>query len=486
MPGEKCKALPLGMTAPWTNPAPLADVPDGEVNLLHRSAWSDVNNPLRVEFKPWYDIPPPVPGSERVDVFLDDERNVIETKTWALPMSDSDYFIEVSANKLPEGEHKLGFIMTNFDDVPDVSDLYTITIDKTAPLLATDSTLIFPPEVSPPQTITAAYLADPANNNEVLATVPDYSEKKVGDVITWYWETSPGGQQVAGTKTLELADLGVPVKVAFSGDLIRRGNGEFYASYRVRDRAGNGDDVLSTPQPMKVYIRPPTPRKYPSVKGVSNNNGSGEMNALLGRDGLTVVVEASEIDPLEEVVVDFVGAEGVGSATGVKPIIAGGLEFAIPASVVAANIPVSGKGTPISVYYWAGYDTVHSAVFALTVNALSPDALGRVNCLQAQTGSPVTLSKNDVPLTGANLVIAKWPYQAAGQLMQVWADVAGVETFFVDGVPNDTDGTFNSLLPKDYVDALPINSRLSLRASVSFDEGRSYIPFGGLPLKIIA
>ena len=153
---------------------------------------------------------------------------------------------------------------------------------------------------------------------------------------------------------------------------------------------------------------------------------------------------------------------------------------------MAANIPVSGKGTPISVYYWAGLDTVHSAVFALTVNAISSDALGRVNCLQAQTGSPATLSKNDVPLTGANLVIAKWPYQAAGQLMQVWADVAGVETFFVDGVPNDTDGTFNSLLPKDYVDALPINSRLSLRASVSFDEGRSYIPFGGLPLKIIA
>ena len=470
---------------PSTDPAPLPDIADGEeTNLLARAAWSDPFNPLKVKFELWENSQPSEQDPEQIQIFLGTVE--VGKKVWTAPINANDLFVPISADRLLEGEHELHYLVTIWSQTTQGSKVFTITIDKNSPLLATDSTLIFPPEVSPPNSITAAYLADPANNDQVLATIPDYVEKKVGDVITWYWETSPGGQQVAGTKVLELADLSVPVQVALSGDLLRQNNGAFFVSYRVRDRAGNGDDVLSTPQPMNVYIRPPTPRKYPSVKGVSNNNGSGEMNALLGRDGLTVVVEASEIDPLEEVVVDFVGAEGVGSATGVKPIIAGGFEFAIPASVVAANIPVSGKGTPISVYYWAGLDTVHSAVFALTVNALSPDALGRVNCLQAQTGSPATLSKNDVPLTGANLVIAKWPYQAAGQLMQVWADVAGVETFFVDGVPNDTDGTFNSLLPKDYVDALPINSRLSLHASVSFDEGRSYLPFGGLPLKIIA
>lgn len=113
--------LPPRMTPPWTNPAPLVDKPGGETNLLHRSAWADPANPLRVEFKPWYDAPPPQ-GTERVDVFLDDnESNVIGTRTWTTPMDPADYYIEITADKLPAGEHQISYIMTNVGGVPDRS-----------------------------------------------------------------------------------------------------------------------------------------------------------------------------------------------------------------------------------------------------------------------------------------------------------------------------------------------------------------------------
>ena len=110
--------LPPTMTPPWTRPLPLPDKPGGETNLLHRDAWATPANPLRVEFKPWYDSPSPIRGSEKVDVFLDvNESNIIGTRTWTLPMEPAEYFIEITADKLPQGEHQISFIMTNYLDV---------------------------------------------------------------------------------------------------------------------------------------------------------------------------------------------------------------------------------------------------------------------------------------------------------------------------------------------------------------------------------
>jgi hypothetical protein len=83
---------------------------------------------------------------------------------------------------------------------------YTVTIDKQATLLNADSQLIFPPEVSPPpKEIDAFYLARPENQDRVLARLPVYSEPKVGDVITWYWEEFPDSVNEVDTLTLELA-----------------------------------------------------------------------------------------------------------------------------------------------------------------------------------------------------------------------------------------------------------------------------------------
>ncbi|PMZ89978.1 MULTISPECIES: hypothetical protein [unclassified Pseudomonas] len=465
----------------------LPDVPGGETNLLPEAL---THSDLKVWFTVAENSHPDI-AEETVELFVDGNPNALVTRRWSQPIDDTDRYLLVPQAWLRnnDGEHLFNYRVTIFNgEAADSFDL-PLTLDTQQPLLAADSKLIFPPEVLPPNAITAAYLADPANNDQVLATLPDYNTKKVGDVISVYWETSPGGQQVAYTKTLAQADLGKPVQVAFSGDLLRRANGNFFATYRVRDRAGNGDDVLSRPVELIVNIRPPTPRKFPTVKEASSTPaGTGVLNPFRGVNGITVVVPKDEIDPGEEVTVDFIGLggeSGVGSVVGVRPTVTGGLEFAIAAAIVAANIPVQGDGRKVEVRYRAG--TSVSATFTLSIDEISSTSFGSVECDKAQIGSPATLSKATVAQSGANIQIEEWAYHTDSQLINVWAVAASVPTDFLTAGPTPISGggKFSTPLPKDYVAALTLNSTFTLYAGVSFDQGYSYRPFRAMQIKVI-
>jgi hypothetical protein len=466
----------------------LDDVPEGQTNLLPEAL-------TRSDLKVWFTIPAhsnPTLKKESAQLYIDGESIPIAEREWTSPITDADRYLEIPQQWLRnnDGEHRLNYRFTIYnDEFSDSFDL-VITLDTSEPVLAAGSKLIFPSDVLPPNAITAAYLADPAHQDQVLATVPDYTLKKVGDVITWYWERSPGGREIAGTKTLALSDVGQPVQASFTGDLLRKNNGDFYATYRVSDRAGN-ESLLSVDEKLSVNIRPPTPRKFPTVKQADSiPGGTGTLNPFRGTAGVTVVVEASEIDPAEEVRVDFIGLggkEGVGSVTGVSPTTPGGLEFAIAAPVVAANIPVSGDGRKVEIWYWAGRDSQHSATYTLTISELTADALGSIECPQAQIGSPATLSKAKVASNGASIEIEEWAYHESRQRINVWAMASGVRTDFLKDAPPTLDarGRFITPIPKDYVAPLPLNSTFTLHASVSFDLGHSYRPFKSMSMKLV-
>ncbi|MGF6330662.1 hypothetical protein ABH909_003540 [Pseudomonas sp. BS3782 TE3695] len=467
----------------------LPDVPDGETNLLPEAS-------THTDLKIWFTVPEnsdPDLGEETVALFVDGSPNALVTRRWNQPIEDSDRYLEVPQAWLRshDGEHLFHYRVTIYNgESADSFDL-PMTLDTQRPLLAADSKLIFPSDVLPPYAITAAYLAEPAHQDQVLATVPDYSAKKVGDVISWYWERSPGGRDpAAGTKTLALSDVGQPVQVSFSGDLLRKDNGDFYATYRVRDRAGN-ESVLSVDEKLSVNIRPPTPRKFPTVKQAdSTQMGTGILNPFRGTAGVTVVVEASEVDPTEVVRVDFIGLggeEGIGSVKDVSPVTPGSLEFAIAAPVVAANIPVSGDGRKVEIWYWAGHDPQHSATYTLTISELSAETLGSIECPEAEIGSPATLSKSKVASVGASIEIEKWAYHDNQHRINVWAIASGVRTDFLEDAPPTLDASrrFSTPLPKDYVASLPLNSTFTLYASVSFDLGHSYRAFKPMPMKVV-
>ncbi|MFS2161305.1 hypothetical protein ACCD10_28755 [Pseudomonas sp. Pseusp122] len=226
----------------------LPDIPDGEHNLLPRSAWLA---PLPVNIPMWQNSNPSPASPEELWVYWGNDE--IEHKVLTQPVTPGDRTITVSQIKLSEGSHELRYgVRTSNGEYAD-SELLTITVDKTPPFLVNEGPLGFPPTVVNGG-VTEQYLKD--NNDEVLAEVPDYLLPKPGDVLTWYWSTSPTGSDIAGSKTLVLADIGQPIKLSFAGQLIRdSGDGARYGFYRVEDRSGN-DSPRSLAVQLQVSAQP--------------------------------------------------------------------------------------------------------------------------------------------------------------------------------------------------------------------------------------
>ena len=70
----------------------------------------------------------------------------------------------------------------------------------------------------------------------------------------------------------------------------------------------------------------------------------------------------------------------------------------------------------------------------------------------------------------------------------MWAVASGDRKDFLEGAPTPitADGNFTTPLPQDYVAPLPVNSRLTLYASVSFDQGHSYRDFKSMEIKLVS
>jgi hypothetical protein len=119
-------------------------------------------------------------------------------------VGSADLIIWVPPQRLSEGLHQLSYKAKTSNAEEANSRILTITIDKTPPILVNEGPLIFPPAVVSGG-VTEQYLND--NNDQVLAEVPDYLSPKPGDVITWYWSSSPTGSEIAGSRTLVLADI---------------------------------------------------------------------------------------------------------------------------------------------------------------------------------------------------------------------------------------------------------------------------------------
>lgn len=470
------------MTAPWTRPAPLPDKLGGETNLLARTAWADPANPLQVEFKPWHPSPSPE-GTERVDVFLDDnEGNIIGTRTWTLPMDPDDYFIEITADKLPQGEHQISFIMTNFVGVPARSFPYTITIDKQEPLLNASSRLTFPAEVLPPNRLTARYLDQ--NNDEVKASLPAYTAPRPWDLITWYWGATPGNLNQGGVIELDDKNFSQPVVLTIQGQLIRdRQDGARYVWYRVQDRAGN-QSMRSDPVELDVAATP-VPRVLPpsKVKEATGGSSSGNLKPSDAINGVTVTIppEAVIYDG-ERVFVQWAEQDSAGGYRTNTPITPGGREYKISSNKAGFHV---GRSLPVGyeVFEVGVVDPLKSQPYSLRVESLS--GMPTIQCDKVSGGK---LSLASIPAGGyANFTLSRWTLMAADQFLTV--KVLGVSSSnqAVD-IPILTDSPVPEVAPvisvgriaKTDLERLKIGTAIEVRVRVSFDGKLTWQSFPSL------
>jgi hypothetical protein len=484
-PSDKPESLPaprvLGIVPPF---------PGGEENLLPKDGWLV---PLRVEFD-WWDDPAPLPNFADVVqlIWNDDEDNPVAEKRYDgsnYPHPPSDLWLEVPASRLREGIHTLYYRLLPWNEsTAQRSQPVTITIDTRPPSLADSSKLLFPPAILPPGKITARYLSDPGNNDRVVATLPDYAEKKVGDTIKWYWEELPEGLDEVATWTLGVDDIAKPLELVFQGEVLRdRKNGRRYATYRVFDRAGN-ESVLSSRETVDVDIQPPPLRKHPTVKEAQNGVGTGVLDPqYYGVSGVTVVVPLQDdSSPGDKLEVYWKGYGDLGSYHASSPDPSNALQFHIPAKAIPANI---GDNRIVEIWYTVAYsdnEPEKSDPLKLTVKPIAEAKFRLIDCPLAARGTPLKLKMSAVPAAGTALTLAAWVYQANTQLINIWLTDANNRREDIRTAWPVTIGTNRATLSKTFLTGVPINSTFSVHVSVSFDGGDTYLSFPRQEIQLLA
>lgn len=469
----------------------LPAVPGGEENLLPRDAWL---RPLRVEFG-WWDDPSPLPNSsDIVQLIWDgDEANPVDEKSYEgsnPPTLPPDLWLQVPVTKLDEGVHTLRYRLIPWNDPTTSQDSVTVnvTIDKTAPVLATTSELDFPTEVLPPTNkLTARYLEQ--NNDQVKAALPAYTTPRPWDRITWYWGPTRGNLEVGGVIELDDKNYAAPVVVTIEGELIRnRGDGVRYAWYRVQDRAGNESrsewvelDVDATPIPRTL-----PPSKITQATGGVSSGVLSPSNAI---NGVTVTI------PPEAVIYDgervFVQWAEQGSAGGYRtdtPITAGGREYKIPSDKIHYHV---GRSLPVSyeVFESGVVDPHTSRPYTLTVEGLS--GMPTIQCDKV-SGSKLSLAS--VPAGGyANFTLASWTFMSTAQYLTITME--GLDTnseklvipvLTESPVPEVAQVISVGRISKADLQRFRLNVGFEVRVKVSFDNKQTWQSFPMLTPTLVA
>lgn len=472
----------------------LPDSPDwDETGLLPANL---ANQPMRVEIPPWIDRPnPSFPDTtSHLRVYWNGGNSPVYERGWThsewgsgdRPPSAHLRF-DLEARHVVHGGYDLHYEVTLFNGDIDESEKLKVTIDEIPPSLGDVSRLIIDTD-----RITEQYLID--NGDKVQAEVPAYNRGRPGDIITWYWSKDPFNVMPAdevSSRTLYRGESGKPLPLDFPGDMIRpKGDGDFYAFYRLRDRAGNLSPY-STPYPLKVDLTP-IPRTLPPVrvKEASGGAGGGSLNPLDAYNGVTVIIpDNAVIHDGEEVFVQWAAPGAVGEHRTDTPNPADSRDYKIPKDKIAQHL-----GKTIPVYYEVlepGIDEPHrSDNYSLQVRDLTTGW----PTIQCDKVSSSKLSLGNIAEGGhASFTLGSWTFMAVDQFLRVevrGVDNSGqlviVEVLKDEPVPGVAPSIPAGRISKTVLQRFGIPSPLEVRVSVSFDGTRTWKAFPRLTPTLVA
>lgn len=477
---------PNTVVAPWAEV--LDNIPGGERNLLHKT---QLRADLRIEFPQWAFSEPSPFDPDVLELFIDSFDLPVATRSWTASIAADDLFIMLPQRYLTPGEHTVYYRVTlGTSGTSTDSDLFDFTVNTTVPELEGDSgRLVFPAELE--QGLTARYLE--LHGDCVEAEAPEHYPLRCGDVLTWYWELQPVGSLVMGRKVLGLDDLGLPLIITCAGPDIRtQGDGQRYITYDVSSRAGY-TSRLSRAVALQVDVAP-IPRHWPAAT-VFDSSGSqvyGVLDPTRALTGVTVRIPAEAIFYEGEVASVQWAVTGSVGATEVTAVITGPGPWSanVGSEYIAAHI---GKSLEV-VYRLQGNDGYPpSARLTVRVNALAQANLAAVQSKAgAQNSGRISLAR--VPANGDELSLARWPLIAVRQRLKMYADgtlksgSASRQWLYNDVAVTSGQASsgVKTVLARTWLALLQPSTPVTLRASVSFDEGQTWTEFPTLPLTIIA
>lgn len=468
----------------------LPDSPDwDEAGLLPANL---ANRPLRVQIPPWEDSA--VTGyTSYLRVYWDNGTSPVHERAWTASEwgagnhpPPADLLFELDARHVQHGVHELKYEVTMFSANLPITEPLTVTIDEIPPLLGSDSSLIIDTD-----RVTEQYLID--NGDKVRAEVPVYLRDAPGDIITWYWSKDPfnvvPADEVA-SRTLYRGESGQPLPLDLSGDMIRaRGDGDFFAFYRIQDRAGNFSPY-SFPYPLKVDITP-IPRVLPpvSVKQAANGPSGGVLDPLNATNGVTVTIppEAVIYDN-EGVFVQWAEPGTVGAFRTETPDPAGSRDYKVPSDKIAQHLDKT-----ISVHYEVfepgAVEPHKSNNYSLQVGKLR--GLPTIQCDKVSGGR---LSLASIVDGGyADFTLERWTFMAVDQYLtvEVWGVNSGdalvkVSVLTAFPIPQVAQRISAGRISKTDLQRFKIGGGLEVRVSVSFDGGQTGQSFPMLTPTLIA
>ncbi|MCI3945038.1 hypothetical protein K0038_02072 [Pseudomonas syringae] len=451
----------------------LPDIPGGEPNMLPISAWLA---PLRVSFPMWDNSEPSPDSPEYLRVYWNDD--LVEERAWTRPVQPDELFIMVAQQRLVEGVHQLHYSVVTANQVQTDSQILTLFIDKTGPVFEDEGALIFPDDIIS-DGLTAAWFD--THDDTLLAEVPAYFSPSPGDVITWYWSTTPTGSERTGTMTLEASAIGGVINVAFDRQLVlESGDGVRYVSYRLKDRTGNAG-----PRSLAVALQvsaQPVPRVLPPPR-IQEAGGSASFSTLdpeNANQGVVVSIpDNAVILPGDTVFVQWADPGTVGSYC---TETADSRLFRVPSTRIAQHF-----GKSIPVYYVVverGVEPLHvSSLHTLTV--LKMTGFPVVQCDRVSGGK---LSLGSIAEGGqASFTLNSWPFMSTGQFVSI--EVTGVnsadqqitvEVLKDHPVPQVVGTIEAGHISKLDLQRFKVGYQLEVRVRVSFDEKLSWQPFPSL------
>jgi hypothetical protein len=448
----------------------LPDIEGGEPNLLPFSA---TQQPLRVEFERWQDSSPSPEEPETLTLFWDDDE--VDSKTWTSPIPDAELFIMLPQDRmLIDGPHTLRYTVKlhNGNDMPTMP--LTITLDRTSPTLPEDSSLVFEPEVITGG-VTDAYLQ--TRNDRLPATIPAYLDTKAGDVLTWYWSTTPGGTDVVDTWTLTLADITAPLKIDFPGDFIRNsGDGIRYARYQVQDRAGTAAQ-RSLPMVLQINATPIAPNfPAPYLKETGSTGSSSTLDPSRALNGATLVIRPeATFEPNDRVEVYWADPGEHGAFKTTTALSPDSREYAIPKTNVSARL-----ASQLVLYYEV---TRRGHLYKSTLHNLTVEAPKNLPTPQCDKIPDNQLSLGNIG-TGATFTLGTWQHRNTSQFVTLHITGKrkdnGKDPVMVGEavpVPSATGTMTVGSVTRADMEVFVVPTGLEIRAFLSVDNQISWIEF---------
>jgi len=458
----------------------LPDIEGGESNLL----------PVRATRRPLpYTVPMwkiSDPGEDRPELLVVQwDGQTIEEKTWTTPVRPEDLELQVPVEKLGEGRHTLEYAVTLGNDETDDSEVLSLFVDKTAPVLGGQRgrlEIVEDAQEVERDGLTARYLE--RHEDRLRTLVPAYDNPGPGDIITWYWGEKPDDSEQIDSLTLTKDDYLLPIHIDFQGEMIRQAkDGLRYAYYDIEDRAGNLSNLARS---LELDVKAqPIPRQFDWVE-IDQAEGTGaELSLLLNDyvDPLLVEVPSSaQLFPDEVVTVIWGEPADYGFFTTSEAYPGTERYFEIPMKHVLAY---SKRSLVVRYEVSDGHDVFPSGLRKLSLTPFT-EKLPTVKLDGADSnGFSLGPAPDKVPVS-----LEVWKGIAVGQRVNIF--VTGVLQSGGDAVPYDVlkihavttaqarqgiGANKDVTVPKAFLATLKRNEPFTLHVEISFDDGATWVDF---------